>query len=266
MEHVDFFGLKVSNFTKEDFRNYIINSIKTKRKTVIYGYSLGLITQFKINPEIYTYANKFNILVIDGTWFLWLLKMYHISIKFVISIPQTVYFLLDLANQNGYSIMLVGADANTNTRAESSIRSKYPLARIISGVDGYFTDENIVLQRINKERPDIIFLGISSPKKEKLATVLNEKSSSVVIVPCGGMIDVLSGKVKSTPTVLKVLGLATIVRVLQEPKRLLRRNLWEINQIFFKLFPKTIYNTLIKRNSNFKIHSIFIKDNEKDLG
>jgi UDP-N-acetyl-D-mannosaminuronic acid transferase (WecB/TagA/CpsF family) len=82
-----------------------------------------------------------------------------------------------------------------------------------------------------------------------------------IIIPCGGMIDVFAGKVKLASPFLKKIGLATLIRVIQEPRRQLWLNILIAYETFFKIIPKTLYEVKIKKNKNFKIPSIYgIKD------
>jgi len=56
---------------------------------------------------------------------------------------------------------------------------------------------------INKFKPDILFVGVTSPKKEKFAWEWKDKLDVSLIVPFGGAIDILSGKSKPIPRVIK---------------------------------------------------------------
>jgi UDP-N-acetyl-D-mannosaminuronic acid transferase (WecB/TagA/CpsF family) len=72
------------------------------------------------------------------------------------------------------------------------------------------------------------------------------------------MIDVFAGKVKLTSPILKKLGLATLVRVIQEPKRQLGLNLWLSYETFCRIIPKTLWETKIKKNKIFFFHPYII--------
>ena len=93
-------------------------------------------------------------------------------------------------------------------------------------------EEPDIIRLINDIAPDILFLGMSSPKKDEFVYRWKEKLNVKVIVHCGGMLDVISGETKLYPKWVKNFCLAGIFRFIQEPIRL-RRDF--INMIKSKL-------------------------------
>ena len=93
--------------------------------------------------------------------------------------------------------------------------------------DGYFTEEesSAVAADIISARADLLFLGMTTPKKE----IFLGRYGGVLGVPVmhgvGGSFDVLAGVTRRAPRLWQRLGLEWAYRVLQEPKRLWRRYL-----------------------------------------
>ena len=74
------------------------------------------------------------------------------------------------------------------------------------------------------------------------------------------MIDVLASKAKMTPKILKKMGLASIYRLIQEPTRLFKRQMY-IYSFWVKFFPTLLYNSIF--NKEFSIPNYFLKDENK---
>ena len=269
IKNIDFYGLKLSIFKKDDLKLQIIETIDNNRKMVCFGYSFTYIPWFKNFPYLYEYANNYDLMVTDGRQFYLFAKMLGAPLKFDISIPFLSKLILEIANEKKYSLMIIGSDEKTNRAATENVKKNYPNAIVYDGyTGGDFSDEaqRITVNKINQNSPDIIFIGASSPKKEIFATKWKSSLETKIIVPFGGMIDGLAGKVWLTPPLLKKLGLASFIRVIQEPRRLLFLNIWLFYEIIFKIIPISIYQIKLKKNRNFFIPSIYrLSKNNKIL-
>jgi N-acetylglucosaminyldiphosphoundecaprenol N-acetyl-beta-D-mannosaminyltransferase len=92
---------------------------------------------------------------------------------------------------------------------------------------GYFTpqEEPALVAAIAGAQPDILLVGISSPKKERFLARWGDQLGVPVCHGVGGSFDVLAGKVRRAPLAWQRLGLEWLYRVKQEPRRLWRRYL-----------------------------------------
>jgi len=256
----DFLGLKISIFDKQQLINYINQVIIANDKKVCFGYSIGYITLLKKIPGLYEKCNNYDLMVTDGRIFYWVAKFFGAPLKFDISIPFLSELILDIANENNYSIMLIGSTEETNEKATEFIRKKYPNAIVYGGdTCSLFSasDQLTTVKKINAHKPNILFIGASTPKKEDFATLWKDQLEVNLIVPFGGMIDALAGKVKRTPLILKKLGLSAFVRTAQEPKRLFVKNVWMFYEVFFKIFPLIFYYKFLLREKHFNIVELY---------
>lgn len=237
IEKTYFLGLGISVFTENEYYRYITEIIEKDKPNVLYGYTLLLLPLIRKNPEMIDYCNTFDLLVTDGTGYYFLAKLYGMPLKFNLSIPNMVYSLLDLANKKNYSVLLFGGKEITNEKAITNLRSMYPNAKILDGINGYYKveDEDAIVRRIALEKPDVLLIANSSPKKERFAFDHKDEFNAKVIVPCGGMVDVFAGDISLTPPLLKRMGLAWLYRFFQEPKKRFRLTL-EVLTIGIKLF------------------------------
>lgn len=259
IEDQDFFGLKVSNFSVNELYKYYDDVIEVSKTIICYGYSFGIIPFFKVYEDIYRIINSFDINVTDGTQFYWFMRLFGYKLKTFLSIPFLTIKTLEYANNKNKSVLLLGSDASTNRIATKNLKIKYPNIYFSDGMDGYFSEaeENNVVNYINCKKPNILLIGISSPKKERFAYKYKNELNANIIIPCGGMIDVFAGKVKLASPFLKKIGLATLIRIIQEPRRQFWLNIWIAYETFFRIIPKTIYEVKLKGNKNFTIPSIY---------
>jgi len=259
IETNSFLGLKYSLFNLQELKTEIILTIINNRKKVFYGYSLTLLPKFKHYPEIYSYSNQFDYFLADGKGYFFFLRLFGVKLKSDISLPDLANIILDMANKDKFSVLLIGADKKTNSIATKNIKNNYPKAEVFEGIDGYFSkqEEVTIIEKINIMNPDIILIGISSPKKERIAYEWKEILNCKIIVPCGGVIDVLAGKTKREPFIVKKLGLTWLYRVVQEPIRLFKPLLIGGISVVFFLIPKILFEVVIKKNKEFSIPNFY---------
>lgn len=258
---IDFFGFKVSIFTEEELEGALLNTVTSENSKVYYGYSMAVLIYLKKYPEYYSVVNNFDVIVTDGRIFYLLAKIFGFRLKDNISIPQLTLKALRLANEKELRVMLIGATDESNIKAYSYLKNTYPEITLCTGRNGYFSEEDNpeVFNLIKKNKPQLLLLGMPTPKKQFLAAEIKQIINGCIIIPCGGMIDVLSGEEKLTPGWIKKLGFASLFRHIQHPVRL-----YELFQIYFltlKVFIICLILKFIKRKRNISIPEIISKSN-----
>jgi UDP-N-acetyl-D-mannosaminuronic acid transferase (WecB/TagA/CpsF family) len=138
IDNINFFGLKVSSFSLKELHTYYKTIISTSKTIICYGYSFGTIPLFKKYPDLYGIINSFDINVTDGTQFYWFMKLFGHKIKQFLSIPYLTIDALEYANQNEHSVMLLGADDETNVLATNNLKVKYPNINFFPGPQWIF--------------------------------------------------------------------------------------------------------------------------------
>jgi N-acetylglucosaminyldiphosphoundecaprenol N-acetyl-beta-D-mannosaminyltransferase len=135
--------------------------------------------------------------------------------------------LLALAERSGYRVYFLGAREDVLDRAVAVVRSRHPGLAIAGYRDGYFSDEEApeVARGIRASRADILFVAISSPKKEYFLGAHGVASGVSFAMGVGGAIDVVAGVTRRAPRILQRLGLEWLFRLMQEPRRLAGRYL-----------------------------------------
>ena len=84
-------------------------------------------------------------------------------------------------------------------------------------------EDRSISEQINIANPDIVWVGISTPKQEKWMSSHLERLSAPVLIGVGAAFDFLSGNKPQAPRWIQRSGLEWIFRLLSEPGRLWRR-------------------------------------------
>jgi len=260
IEYIDFYGLKLSIIQKNVLLDYICNVVDKENKIVIYGYSLGSFRMLKKFTIMYSFAwDKADVMLVDGRGLFLIGKLLGFPFKDDLSIPQLSQEILRIADVMHYSILFLGATADINAKATYNTRKKYKNLKVFNGIDGFFKteEEEALVKQINSIKPNILFIGISSPKKEEFVNRWKDSFNVNIILLCGGVIDIIAGDKKQTPNWLKKFGGASIYRFIQEPKRLYRYFFPFIGFMLFNFLPVLIFKVLILRDKNFSIPNYY---------
>lgn len=135
--------------------------------------------------------------------------------------------LMGLAERRGWGVYFLGARPEVLERALERVRSRYPGLRVVGARDGYFADHEAatVAEAVRAAAPEILFVAISSPKKEFWLSRYGRRIDVPFVMGVGGSVDVLAGLTRRAPAILQRMGLEWAYRLVQEPRRLLRRYL-----------------------------------------
>lgn len=133
--------------------------------------------------------------------------------------------LIKLSEKKGYSVYFLGSTQKIIEKTIDVIKNEYPNLIIAGYHNGYFkeNDWEFISDELLRIKPDIVFVGITSPIKEYLIEYLQNKGNNSVFMGVGGSFDVISGTIHRAPIWMQKNSLEWLFRVIQEPKRLFKR-------------------------------------------
>lgn len=184
-----------------------------------------------INPEMIMNAQKnehfFNILsnsdlnIADGVGVKIALKLNKINQNQIRGVDFSRE-LVKLASENNYRIAFLGAKEEIIQKAKENFLKKYPNLNFVYTRNGYFDDENKIIEEIKSANPQILLVGLGSPKQEEIIVKLKSVLQGCTMVGVGGSFDVFSGIVKESPMIYRKLGLEWLYRTILQPERFKR--------------------------------------------
>jgi len=135
--------------------------------------------------------------------------------------------LLKLADQHRYGVYFLGARKHVVETVVNWTKENFPNVRISGFHDGYFNpdEEEGIAKNIRDSKIDILFVAITSPKKENFLSRWKDTINISICHGVGGSFDVIAGESKRAPNWMQKTGLEWLYRVLQEPRRMWKRYL-----------------------------------------
>lgn len=157
--------------------------------------------------------------------------------------------LLGHSARRGYSIYLFGATQDVVEACVALATQRYPGLAIAGYRNGYFKaeDEAAIVAAIRDARPDILFLGFGSPKKEYFMKAHYRELGVPFVMGVGGTFDVLAGRVARAPRWMQRTGLEWSHRLAQEPGRMWKRYLVG-NTRFLSLVARELWQRYVRRD------------------
>lgn len=133
-----------------------------------------------------------------------------------------MHALLESADRKHHRVFLLGASEAVSAKVEAWVKDNHPGAVVCGRADGYFNsdDEEALAERIRESNPDMLFVAITSPKKEVFMAQWGDRIGATIVHGVGGSFDVVAGKVKRAPLIFQKLGMEWFYRLAQEPRRL----------------------------------------------
>lgn len=133
--------------------------------------------------------------------------------------------LCALAAREGYRVFLLGAKREVVERTRDALIGEHPDLEIAGIRDGYFGEEEFdaVAEEVRASGAQVTFVGITSPKKERLIERFRELGLRGAYVGVGGSFDVVSGAIPRAPMWMQRAHLEWLFRMMQEPGRLAKR-------------------------------------------
>lgn len=142
-------------------------------------------------------------------------------------------FEMSRLNETSSKCLFLGSCHSVLDNIRETAAKEYPNVRVSTYSPPFkdqFTleDNEKMLEVINKNEPDVLFIGMTAPKQEKWAYENFDQIKANHVVCIGAVFDFYAGTVKRAPKAVISMGMEWLYRLIREPKRLWRRYLFGI--------------------------------------
>jgi N-acetylglucosaminyldiphosphoundecaprenol N-acetyl-beta-D-mannosaminyltransferase len=194
------------------------------------------------DPQLRQVINDCALINADGMPVVWASRLLGTPLKERVAGVDLFEALMERAARKGWRIFLLGAKEEVVSRVRTLYEAKYAGLCIAGSRNGYWTpdEEDAVVEQIARARADILFVAISSPKKEQFLARHQVRMRVPFAMGVGGTFDVAAGHVKRAPVWMQRGGLEWFYRFLQEPRRMFRRYFIE-DMAFFGMLAREMW-------------------------
>ena len=233
---IEIMGCQVDNLTMEETLQTVEGFIKTGLPHQHVVVNVDKLVKADRDPELRRIINECALINVDGMPVVWAARLLGKPLKERVAGVDLFEALMARAAEKGWRVYLLGAREEVVAGVKRVYEGKYPGFKVAGYRNGYWKPEEEagVVAEITAAKADLLFVAISSPKKEHFLGRYQADMKIPFAMGVGGTFDVMVGKVKRAPVWMQNSGLEWFYRFLQEPRRMFRRYFIE-DMAFFGL-------------------------------
>ncbi len=186
------------------------------------------ITEAQHDPQVRDALNTADLVVPDGMPLVWLGRLHGHALKRRVYGPELMLSFCQATVQRGYRHFFYGGAPGVPQQLADVFRQRFPGFRVVGTYSPPFRpltpqEDEEITRLIRKAAPDILWVGLSTPKQESWMFEHRERFDVPVMIGVGAAFDLHTGRLKQAPAWMREAGLEWLFRLIQEPRRLWRR-------------------------------------------
>jgi N-acetylglucosaminyldiphosphoundecaprenol N-acetyl-beta-D-mannosaminyltransferase len=182
------------------------------------------------DEHLRTIHNAAGLVTPDGMPMVWLLHLQgHRHVTRVYG-PDLMLALCEQSVAHGYRHYLYGGADGVGALLAANLRRRFPGIQIVGMYSPPFRaltaeEEEQIVQTVNAAAPDIVWVGLSTPKQERWMASYRDRLGAPALLGVGAAFDFHAGLKPQAPRWMQRSGLEWLFRLMSEPRRLWRRYL-----------------------------------------
>ncbi|MEO6561550.1 MAG: WecB/TagA/CpsF family glycosyltransferase [Nitrosospira sp.] len=239
---IEIMGCQIDNLSMEETLQAVENFIKSGRPHQHVVVNVDKLVKASRDEKLRRIINECALINVDGMPVVWASYLLGKPLKERVAGVDLFEALMRRSAAKGWRVFLLGAKEEIVSRVKQVYEERYAELIIADYRNGYWKpeEENAVVEQIKAAQADLLFVAISSPKKEHFLGRYQADMRVPFAMGVGGTFDVVTGKVKRAPKWMQKTGLEWFFRFLQEPRRMFGRYFID-DMAFFGLLLKEFF-------------------------
>jgi N-acetylglucosaminyldiphosphoundecaprenol N-acetyl-beta-D-mannosaminyltransferase len=227
---VNILGVRVSALTMQLALSTIERWILTRDRQYVCVTGVHGVMESQRDPELLRIHNAAGLVTPDGVPLVW---MSHLlgqpSVERVYG-PDLMRAMCAVSAKRGYRVFLYGSRPGTLSKLSDSLAGSYEGLQLAGSLAPPFRplteeEDEEEIRQINDANPDIVWVGLSTPKQERWMARHVHRLNAPVLIGVGAAFDFLAGEIPQAPRWMQRNGLEWLFRMASEPRRLSGRYL-----------------------------------------
>jgi N-acetylglucosaminyldiphosphoundecaprenol N-acetyl-beta-D-mannosaminyltransferase len=228
IERVNVLGVGISVLNLPAALAAIADAVRARRKGYICVTGVHGVMEAQTDENFRRILNRAFLCTPDGMPMVWLGKLKgHVKMRRVYG-PDLMLEVCAWSEANPCRHFFYGGAPGIAGALRDKLQTQFPKLQITGTFTPPFRplnpdEEKQFAETIRAAQPDILWVGLSTPKQEKFMAEFLPKLDATLMIGVGAAFDFHSGRVKQAPRWMQGSGLEWFYRLCREPRRLARR-------------------------------------------
>jgi N-acetylglucosaminyldiphosphoundecaprenol N-acetyl-beta-D-mannosaminyltransferase len=223
------FGIPIDLGRPDELLRMVTGWVGSGRPRRVMYVNAHVLNQSQENDELQDALRSADLVYCDGYGVRIAAKALDLPTPHRMTGADWIWSLAALCEQTGQSVYLLGSEPGVALSAAARLQRWYPRLQVAGAHHGFFTEGSPhaerVIEDINARQPDILLVGMGTPKQELWVEHNAGRLDVDVFWTVGALFDYVSGRIPRAPGWLADNGLEWIFRLGIEPQRMWRRYL-----------------------------------------
>lgn len=227
---VNILGIGISTITMNDALKQIETWIDNRDRLYVSVCTVHTVMECQKSEAMRQAINGAGMATPDGMPLVWLGKLQSSHPVNRVYGPDLMLALCELSAQKGYTQYFYGGAEGVSEKLSQTLSRRYPALKVVGAYSPPFrpltdAEDQQIIHQINQANPDIIWVGLGTPKQDLWMASHRNLLDAAVIIAVGAAFDFHTGRIPQAPSWMQQVGLEWLYRLVQEPKRLWYRYL-----------------------------------------
>jgi len=182
------------------------------------------------DPELAGIHNRSGLTTPDGMPMVWAGRKAGVPYMQRVYGPDLMLALCRLSAERGWTHYFYGGRPGLPELLGQRLQQRFPGLAVVGTYSPPFralTEQEMaeVISQINLRKPDLVWIGLSTPKQERWMAAAIGRINAPVLLGVGAAFDIHAGTLPQAPRLMQRTGLEWLYRLLREPRRLSKRYL-----------------------------------------
>jgi N-acetylglucosaminyldiphosphoundecaprenol N-acetyl-beta-D-mannosaminyltransferase len=244
-ERVNVLGVGVSAITMGDALTHIDRWIASGDSRYVCVTGVHGLMESQTDPALRDIHNRAGLVTPDGMPLVWLSWLHgHRAVERVYG-PDLMLACCERSCERGYRHFFYGGAPGVPERLAARLQQRFPGLTVAGTWSPPFheltgDEERAMLDRVAGARPDIVWVGLSTPKQERWMARYVDRLRVPVMIGVGAAFDMHAGVKRQAPRWMQRSGLEWLFRLASEPRRLGRRYLVNNPRFVWRLYLQSL--------------------------
>ncbi|MEJ1978049.1 MAG: WecB/TagA/CpsF family glycosyltransferase [Acetobacteraceae bacterium] len=224
-DRVNILGVQVSAITMEDATAAFATWIRDRTPHYVCITGVHGVMESQRDPELKSIHNCAGMVTPDGMPLVWMSHWLGFRRVERVYGPDLMRAMTALSARRGYRNFYYGGGPGTADHLKDVLTCTHPGLQVVGTLSPPFRplspeEDAAIVEAINATQPDIVWVGLSTPKQERWMASHVGRITAPVLVGVGAAFDFLAGEKPQAPIWMQRNGLEWLFRAMSEPRRL----------------------------------------------